>query len=443
MFFFPCPGCTFRMQSTPDRIGQRVLCPKCYRAVAVPDPDSAAFDHLDDTVPAEREPDLHPRTARIMAPLVARSVPPAQAGAIVLFQPSSAFAADAMTQLTTNITMRMKPPPEIPPPDLKMSTAVWIALTATGIIFWCATVIYQGGPLHYVTAIAVIQFSIGIGWIAYLAGRRHWLRGLLTLFPPIAIYRLVQGHGPNHSRPMRFVLSGLLLLALVYANPVAREAVRHAFGMDEHKLLPSAVPDAPAARLASFTGRADRSPLLAELKRISSPEIVNASSPAERPAVATELRKVIKMDDRPELTAAAFVALIAWAGDEAKPDLVAAVQSASSATRKMAVPLIAKWKDADAARAIIPLLRKWDERFEVTAALKTIGSPAEGPLMEFLPGLSDSMAGVAALGILEEIGTQKSVLFLTAFADSADDLLLREIARGKAVAIEKRLKKAS
>lgn len=75
MFFFPCPACSYRMQSTPDRVGQRVLCPKCYQAVSVPDP-VAAFDHPEDTIPAEREPDLHPRAARIMAPLMARTVPP-------------------------------------------------------------------------------------------------------------------------------------------------------------------------------------------------------------------------------------------------------------------------------------------------------------------------------------------------------------------------------
>ena len=443
MFFFPCPGCTFRMQSTPDRIGQRVLCPKCYRAVRVPDPELAAFDHIEDTVPTEREPDLHPRAARVMAPLVARTAPPVNAGGVVLFQPSAAVSADAMTQLTANIAMRMKPPPEIPPPDLKMSTAVWIALTGTGILFWCATVIYQGGPLHYVTALAVIQLSIGIGWIAYVAGRKHWSQGLYTLLPPVAIYRLAQGRGPDHNGPLRFVLSGLLLLALVYANPMARATVRHAFGMDEHKLLPSAIPDSPAARLASYTGRADRSPLLSELKRIATPDVVNSSSPAERPAVAAEIRKVIKMDDRPEVTAAALVALIAWVGDEAKPDLIAAVQSISYTTRQTAVPLIATWKDAEAAAAIIPLLRKRDERHGVTHSLKMIGSAAEGPLLDFLPGLTDAMAGVAALTVLEEIGTQKSVQFLAAFADSADDLLLREIARGKSEEIKKRLKKPS
>lgn len=443
MFFFPCPSCSYRMQSTADRVGQRVLCPKCYQAVGVPDPD-VPNDPPEDTVPVFREPDLRPAAgSKLLAPVRTHVAPPPPdtSGGVVLFQPSQAAAADAMTQLTSAITMRMKPPPEVPTPDLRLSTAVWVALTAAGLVFWCSTVIYQGGPLHYVTALAVIQLTIGIGWMAYVDGRRHWARGFLTLIPPVAIYRLIRGYGPDHNRPLRFVLSGLLLLALVRANPIAREVVRRAFGMDTYKTLPSAIPDSHAARIASLTGRADRSPLLAELKKLTDPAIVASVYPGERVAMAVELRKVVSMDDRPEVTAAALEALIVWVGDLAKPDVAAVLQSTSQATRQIAVPIIVSWKDADAAKALVPLLRKRDERRDVAEALTKIGSPAEGPILDLLPGLTDQMTGVAALNILEAIGTDTSVKFLRAYANSTDDLLLREIARRKAEEIAERLKK--
>jgi hypothetical protein len=444
MFFFPCPSCTYRMQSTADRVGQRVLCPKCYQAVSVPDPD-APTDPPEDTVPVFREPDLRPAAGtRHLAPVRPHVAPPPDpSGGVVLFQPSQAAAADAMTQLTSAITTRMKPPPEVPTPDLRLSTAVWVALTAAGLVFWCATVIYQGGPLHYVKALAVIQLTIGIGWMAYVDGRRHWVRGFLTLIPPVAIYRLVRGHGPDHNRPLRFVLSGLLLLALVFANEPARQVVRKAFGMDAHKTLPSAIPDSHAARIASLTGRADRSPLLAELKKISDPAIVASVYPGERVAMAVELRKVVAMDDRPEVTAAALEALIVWVGDMAKPDVAAVLQSTSQATRQLAVPIMVSWKDTEAALALVPLLRKRDERRDVAEALVKIGAPAEGPVLDLLPGLTDQMTGVAALNVLAEIGTEKSVKYLLAYADSADDLLLREIARRKAQEIKDRLEKGA
>ncbi|MFO0937420.1 MAG: hypothetical protein U0798_12995 [Gemmataceae bacterium] len=432
------------MQSTPDRVGQRILCPKCYRAVSVPNPDTPSYEGDDDTIPTEREPDLHPRAAKILAPIMAKTAAPAsaptEAGAIVLFQPSAAVAADAMTQLTANITMRMKPPPEVPPPDLKLSTAVWIALTAAGIVLWCATVIYQGGPLHYVAALAVVELSIGIGWVAYVAGRTHWLKGLLTLFPPVTLYQISRGQGPNHNRPLRFFLSGLLLLALYYANPFARESMRRAFDMTENHQTPVVESNSPSERLASYTGRTDRTPLLDELKRISKPEIVNSAPPSERPIVAGELRKVIKMDDRPDVTAAALSALIAWVGDDAKPDLIAAVRSTSYTTRHTAIPMIANWKDEDAAKAVIPLLREREERHDVCATLKKIGTPAEQPLLNFLTGLNDSMAGVAALNVLDEIGTTQSVQYLGKYAENGEDLILRELARGKMESIKKRIK---
>jgi hypothetical protein len=433
MLFFPCPACSFRMQSTPDRVGQKALCPKCYSQVTVPDPDAPAI-FGEDTVPTERDPDLKPvsRAARVMAPLATRTVPKNEAGGVVLFQSldQSFSPSDCMTQLTAAITMRMKPPPEPPAADFKLSTALWIGLTALGVVLWLATVIYQSGPLHWVSAIAVVLLSIGIGWVAYMAGRQNVLTGLVTLLPPVAIFRLFNGDGRDNHRPLRFVLSGLLLLALVYVNPMARAAVRHAFGMDDHKTELARQNVTPSQRLSQLVGRVDRQPLLDELAKLKA-DTGGAIDADERATLVAELRRIVKLEDRFDVTTAAMQALVVWAGDAAKPDLLAAARSDQSATRQAVLPIVARWKDAETAAAIAPMLCRREERNAATDVLKSIGRPAEPAVIAVLRGPVDQLTGLAAMTLLDAIGGPAAADAMLAYSQSGDDLILRDIARRK------------
>jgi hypothetical protein len=441
MLFFPCPACSFRMQSTPDRIGQNALCPKCYEQVTVPDPESSPIP-LEDTVPTEREPNLRPamRVARVMAPLATRTVPKDESGGVVLFESliQTPSPSDCMTQLTAAITMRMKPPPEPPVADLKLSTGLWIVLTMLGFLLWTTTVIYQGGPVHYVTAIAVVLLTIGFGWVAYMAGRQNPLVGVLTLFPPVAIFRLFNGDGRDNHRPLRYVLSGLLLLALVYVHPFARTVVRNAFGMDEHKPVSMPVDVSPVARLSQLTGRIDRAPLLEELRKLAKPQALDNVSVEQRELMTAELRRIVRFDERYDVTGGAIQALVNWAGDAAKPDLIAAAKSTHLTTRQAALPIVAQWKDADSARAIAPMLNRREERNAAVAALKEMGPPAISAVGEVLIGSTDQLTGLAAIGILESIGGPTAIDALNAYGQRGDDLLLREIAKRKAEVLAKK-----
>jgi hypothetical protein len=445
MFFFPCPGCSYRMQSSADRVGNKVLCPKCYKQVVIPDPEVPAA-YTEDTFPNEREPDLHPRAVKIMAPVNAKTTTPMpDNGGIVLFQNDTGVSpSDAMTHLTAAITMRMKPPPEPPAPDLKMSTGVWMFLTALGLVLWLATVIYQGGPLHYVTAIAVIQLSIGIGWIAYIAGRQHWIHGVLSLFPPVAIFRLFNGDGRDNHRPLRFVLTGLLFLALVYANDIAREAVRRIFGMEESqpsKLTNQAQVTIPK-RLAELANNYDRGLLITELKRINNPEIVNKTSAEDRLETVAEIRKILQRQDIGDVISAALPTLVTWSGDNAKTDLREACKSQNPVTVRESLRLLANWKDAESAAILAPYLRKSDERTYVKNLLIAMGQPCETAVFETLnTPQSDSLTTIAAFTILEKVGGQKSVDFLKNYSEKGSDISMRDVAKDKAEIIMNRIKK--
>src|SRR5205809_5182809 len=36
MFAYPCPSCQQRLQASPERVGQRTICPKCLQPIVIP-----------------------------------------------------------------------------------------------------------------------------------------------------------------------------------------------------------------------------------------------------------------------------------------------------------------------------------------------------------------------------------------------------------------------
>src|SRR5438132_7043393 len=39
MFAYPCPSCQQRLQASPERVGQRTICPKCLQPIVIPRPE--------------------------------------------------------------------------------------------------------------------------------------------------------------------------------------------------------------------------------------------------------------------------------------------------------------------------------------------------------------------------------------------------------------------
>jgi hypothetical protein len=208
--------------------------------------------------------------------------------------------------------------------------------------------------------------------------------------------------------------------------------------MDEHKPVSMPVDVSPVARLSQLTGRIDRAPLLEELRKLAKPQALDNVSVEQRELMTAELRRIVRFDERYDVTGGAIQALVNWAGDAAKPDLIAAAKSTHLTTRQAALPIVAQWKDADSARAIAPMLNRREERNAAVAALKEMGPPAISAVGEVLIGSTDQLTGLAAIGILESIGGPTAIDALNAYGQRGDDLLLREIAKRKAEVLAKK-----
>src|SRR5262249_38797215 len=44
MFAYPCPFCQQRLLASPERVGQRTICPKCLKPIVIPRPEGAPVE---------------------------------------------------------------------------------------------------------------------------------------------------------------------------------------------------------------------------------------------------------------------------------------------------------------------------------------------------------------------------------------------------------------
>lgn len=51
MFAYPCPFCQQRLLASPERVGQRTICPKCMKPIVIPRPDGTPIEEGRVTVP--------------------------------------------------------------------------------------------------------------------------------------------------------------------------------------------------------------------------------------------------------------------------------------------------------------------------------------------------------------------------------------------------------
>ncbi len=437
MFAYPCPSCGQRLTALPERAGQRTICPKCLRPATIPSPEQVPARGSDVVpLPADEDPAhalFDPPAPPPRPPAASRR--PAANGVVVL---SPAGSVDLASELSAALSARMNPPPE-PPSDLRISTGAWLLLSAAAGLLWLVGVTYEPELLPFVAVIGALEASFGYLWAAYLAGRRDWVRGVVTLIPPVTVWRLFRPFGDQGFRPLRFVATGLLLLALYAIGPVVRAAILPVFTVFEPvRVDPPAPPPSPAERLRTAAGQKHPDALLGELAELTRPEAVRAAPEQDRKETAAELKRLVG-DDRPEVRAAALAALAAWDPDAARGPALAALRSADAAERKRALTLAARWPDDEVAKAVADRLTDRQEGHAAQTALLEIGGrPAEGAVLPLLKS-EDSSVRMMAMDLLEKVGGRRTVDALTELGKSDPNDGVRDEAKAKAKALAAKL----
>jgi hypothetical protein len=199
------------------------------------------FETYNDPAPAYREPPstpapqpsqrFHAAPPNTMTPppfpklpgeLRSRKIIGNDIAGMINLTPTGMFGVDAVSELSAALSMRMQPPPE-PATDQLITNATWYIVTVGAVCVWVASVLFQPSWFVCVAALGAAVVAFGLAWQAYLAGRNgQTLRGIVTLLPPLNVMQLFKPSGEYGRRPLRFVLTGLLILGMYFAGPQAR-----------------------------------------------------------------------------------------------------------------------------------------------------------------------------------------------------------------------------
>lgn len=410
--------------------------PETERNPVPPPPTRPAAERpTPDRPPVEKE---KAAPARVTAPLASRNT--TQDSGIVLFNGSSPAAADIAAQLTAAISLRMKPPPE-PPTDLRLSTGLWLALSAVAVTLWVAGVLYDPTLFPFVVLIGILLSACGYLWAAYLAGHKDWTKGLLALLPPVTLMHLIRPTGENGRRPLWLLLTGLALIALAFAG---KPAAALASPVTEYLTGKPRVTDDPAregpvGRLKAGQERRQPDALIAELTELALPSTVKNASTELRSDVIAELTKLTK-DERQTVRSATLTTLVMWDAPAARAPVLAALSSTDANERKAALLVAPHFRDADVAKAVAARFVEKDERAAVRDALLKIGGPvAEAAVIPLIKKTDDVLAAIYLCEVLEAVGSSASVEALTEASNASKNPLIRTTTAEKAKAISERL----
>ena len=440
MFSYPCPNCAMRLNAPPERAGQRTMCPKCLKPILIPSPDQVdLFDTGEDADPLAYDESSGPPQNEASQPRAAPAPPttvdvrsrsiPAQRRAAdsgrIVFSSADLSPMDLAADLTTAISMRMRPPPD-PPADLSLSTGVWLLLTVGGLVLWAVGIAYESAVLPFVALLGGLQAALGYIWCAYLVGTHNPTRGLLTLLPPVGLVRMFRPFGENGFRPLRFFLSGLLVLA---AWMVAEKVKPNARNWLASLTAPPAEYVPPnvgsAERLRTAVERNQPDLLVALLNAYARPETIAETPEEDRPAVVLELEKLLKADTA-EVRAAALETLVAWSPGSGRDAALHALKSSDPGERRSAMALAARWRDPEMAAAVAARLTDRQEQNAAQEVLAAMGGPAaEAALLPLLKA-DDQLFVLFILDLVEKIGGPKTLDALNELSLTGKSKSIRE-----------------
>ena len=454
MFAYACPSCKQRLLAPAERSGQRTICPKCLRPLVIPPPDAddvtvdlgqslaepqppmaELAEVLTATPPPYTTPGPFDGRAKV-APVPRRSLARTESGMVSL-NPTGLAAVDIGAELSAALTMRMKPPPD-PPADLNLSTGGWLALSGLALVAWVGGVIYDPALLPFVALVGLLMVAFGFLWAASLAGQRNWLRGAVTLLPPVALWRICLPFGEQGYRPLRFVLTGLLALALYLVGGPAHLGVKGAMAALESDPA-RGEPEAPlpaGERLAVATRRPDGG--LSALVDLAGADYRSAIPLDEHPGVVAELTRLASSPStRPEIRVQALETLTKWSLPGSRGIVLGMLTGGDSPERKVALRLAPNWPDREMAQAVADRLGTRSEERLAREALEQM-APAAGPALAKLAAGDDPALAMTALELLETVGTPACVPALDRLAERAGDSVVRAEAARVAGAVKRR-----
>lgn len=345
-----------------------------YPAYSAPKPQVPKF-----AAPAPLPAPNFPSPGRITGDHPAATMPPvpgtnSPTGGLIVFNPTDVEAADIAAQLTTVISLKMKPSPE-PPSDLRLTTGLWIILTACGAALWLFCMMSDSEPLKYVAAIGALELLIGYLWVAIAFGNRNTRQGFTTLFPPMWVYRAANPPYEPGYRPLRFVVAGAVLLSMYVLAPKVQPTLYAWIGFsDDSPPTQPDRPETPLMKLQAAEGDGDTLGVKRQLALFAKSESLILTPPHEKPAVIATLNRLVK-GPRAEIRDDALRALAIWAKDDAKPAVLAAIATGSDDERETAYELVTSWNDAETVQLLVKQLGLSNQ---ARPALDVIGKTAAG-----------------------------------------------------------------
>lgn len=303
----------------------------------------------------------YPAPGRITGDHPAAAVPPALAGGsgatagLVVFNPTDVEAANIAAQLTTVISMTMKPAPE-PPSDLRITTGIWIILTACGAALWLFCMMSDPEPLKYVALIGGLELVIGYLWVAIAWGQRNPKQAFTTLIPPLWVYRAANPPYEPGYRPLRFVVAGALLLSLYVIAPKVQPTIFAWIGItDDTPPPPAERPQTPLMRLQDAQIDGDTLGIKRQLALFAKTESLILTPAQEKPAVIAALVKLVQ-GPRAEIRDDALRALVIWSKYDAQAFVLSAISRGTDEERETAYELVTAWADAETVGLLVKQL---------------------------------------------------------------------------------------
>ena len=355
---------------------------------------------------------------------------------------------DIAAILTAALTTRMKPPPQ-PPRDLRPSTALWLLATGIAIALLVMTLISAGDYVFAILYLGVIQVLAGYAWVVGMAFRRNWQRGVVAAIPPLTFGFLALRKYAKY-RPLRFVLTGALLIGAALGASYAQPHTRRWSGASETvKVPPPPVDIATQSMLVKLRYYRDQrfytalSEVLISLARTDPVRSVDATDRSQLSAEIKAIYNAKEMGVRVE----ALTAYASWAvnDDDARSLCMGALLSESPEERSAALRLLPRWKaNPEVARAIATLLGPDAKQTQMAmeALIAIGGSQAEEAVLPVLfREREDQFTRLQAIEILGIVGGPEALAKLRKLSESAfGDVAVKTTAGLKADGIQARLK---
>lgn len=433
--------------------------------VQEPEPESVRAAEPPVVVTVEREPDVTP----LPQPAVVTIAPPPVAPARPLPVPVTAHdsgrfvpsvvpvapapnradpvqlqtQADIAAALTAALTSRMKPA-ETPRRDLRPSTAAWMLLTALGGTLTVLALFTDADYRWPLLAVGVIQIVAGYVWIVRLTQFRDPTRGVLCAVPPLTLYYLAQ-YKYAKLRPLRFVLTGAVLVALAGATPAL---VPHTRALVNRDAGPKPLDPAATSKLAQLRaarGQRAYDSLSRQLEVLAKTDPTLSADAKDRAELSAELKALCGHSDT-GVKVRAMVAYATWDPAGARSVCLTALQSPTAEEREWALKLAPQWKDEATAQAVQARIGRSGagESNRAKAALEEIGgTAAEAGATALLLRAEDQSTKLTALSVLEKVGSAETAGWLRssyASGATADDPAVRDRALATSDAIKARLR---